>query len=627
MDRHRPRTAPDSEGTGSDNVVDARSPSALCDLGRRLWLADLTTEAQNCCRQALAIDPLHIDSLRLMADICLHAGQPDQAIEWLARAVRIDPKAEHVAALGMVLQRSGKLEDALKACDKAVSLQPENAELWKNLATVLVDLDRPDQALLGLQHALKLRPRYVDAANLCGLLLYRSGRYSEALDHFDLSIEIEPSQADALHLRALVCLNSGRFEQAEADNRQSLRLNPGDADTHNNLGTVLQKLGRYQESLEWYDRAIALRPNHVLALKGKASSLVELRRLEEASACYARCLALDPENADARWNLALLQMLTGDFRAGWVGREARWKAGFMRDPILPQPLWLGDGSIEGATILLYGDEGIGDTLQFARYIPGVADLGARIILAVADPVCSLLSRLKGVAECIPKTSALPAFDVHCPISSLPLAFKTTLETISAVVPYLPAPDQQRVEQWEQRLGSHTRFRVGLVWSGNAGHANDHNRSVRLRDLTKILDVDANFVSLQKEVRDGDREILAGADIVDMTEQLSDFEETSALACCLDLVISVDTSVAHLAGALGRQVWILLPFTPDYRWMFDREDSPWYPTARLFRQTETRDWSNVVDRLRVELGAAIEDWKRKRGAVTVTPPWHPPFPAD
>jgi len=355
MNRHR--TTSESEGTVS-NSVDAKSPAALSDLGRRLLLAGLTAEADHCGRLALAIDPLHVDSLRLMGDICLHSGQPDQAIEWIARAVRIAPEAEHVAALGMALQRSGKLEDALKAYDKAISLQPDNAELWKDLATVLVNLNRLDEAFLGLQHALKLRPRYVDAANLCGLLLYRSGRYSEALDHFNLSIETEPSQADALHLRALVYMNLGRLEQAEADNRASLQLNPADADTHNNLGTVLQKLGRYQDSIEGYDRAIALRPNFLLALKGKASSLVELRRLEEASACFARFLALDPENADARWNLALLQMLVGDFRAGWLGREARWQTGMMRDPILPQPLWLGDRSIEGATILLYGDEGI-----------------------------------------------------------------------------------------------------------------------------------------------------------------------------------------------------------------------------------------------------------------------------
>ena len=397
-----------------------------------------------------------------------------------------------------------------------------------------------------------------------------------------------------------------------------MQFDQGNADAHNDLAAILQKLGRCEESLEWYDRAIALRPDFILALNGKAGSLTELRRIDEAFACYARALALDSEDANTRWNLALLQMLVGDFEAGWAGREARWKTGHMRDPKFPQPVWSGDRSIEGKTILLYADEGIGDALQFARYIPMVADLGARVIAAVAGPTCSLISRLDGVAECVPKTSALPAFDIHCAISSLPLAFKTSLDTIPSVVPYLPAPDQGGVKEWERRLdsrqiGSDRKFRVGLVWSGNAGHMNDHNRSMPLRDLTKILDLDATFVSLQKDLRDRDREVLAGTDIVDLTKDLSDFDQTSALISCLDLIISVDTSVAHLAGALGRRVWILLPYTPDYRWMLDREDSPWYPTARLFRQTQTRVWSSVLGRVRVELGAMIEDWKYKPSA--------------
>jgi tetratricopeptide (TPR) repeat protein len=617
MNRRQRRAAPKTRQDVSTRV-DAESPSALCDSGRRYLLAGLTAEAGVCCQRALAIAPHHGDALRLMGEICLHAGQPDQAIEWLANAVRIEPTAEHVSALGMALHRSGKLEDALKAFDKAISLQPGNAELWKHLASVLIDLNRPDEALLGLQHALKLRPRYVDAANLSGLILYRKERYSEALDLFNLSIEVEPSQADALRMRALLYLNLKRFEEALADSRQSVQLDRGNADAHNDLAAILQKLGRCEESLEWYDRAIALRPDFIVALNGKAGSLTELRRINEAFACYARALALDSEDANTRWNLALLQMLVGDFEAGWVGREARWKLGFMRDPKFSQPVWSGDRSIEGKTILLYADEGIGDAFQFARYIPLVAGLGARVIAAVAGPTCSLISRLDGVAECVAKASALPAFDIHCAISSLPLAFKTSLGTIPSVVPYLPAPDQGRVKEWERRLdsrqlGSDRKFRVGLVWSGNAGHMNDHNRSMPLRDLTKILDLDATFVSLQKDLRDRDREVLAGTDIVDLTKDLSDFDQTSALISCLDLIISVDTSVAHLAGALGRRVWILLPYTPDYRWMLDREDSPWYPTARLFRQTQTRVWSSVLDRVRVELGAMIEDWKYKPSA--------------
>jgi tetratricopeptide (TPR) repeat protein/ADP-heptose:LPS heptosyltransferase len=610
MNRRQRRAASRKSGAVSINTQ-AKSPAALCDLGRRLLLAGQRAEAANCCQYALAIDPISADSLHLMGEICLQSGQLDQAIEWVSRAVRIEPKARYISTLGTVLQRSGRLREALKAFEKAISIEPENAELWKNFGTVLMDLNQPDEALFSLQQALKLRPAYVDAANLSGLILYRKERHTEALDFFNLSLEIEPAQADALQLRALLFLNLKRFEEALADNYQSQLLDPSNADTHNNLGAVLQKLGRYKESLKWYDQAIALRPDFVLALNGKAHSLVELRRMDEALACYARSMALDPDNSEARWGLALLQMLVGNFEAGWIGREARWKLGLMPDPKLPQPLWLGNSSIDGKTILLYGDEGIGDTFHFARYIPMVARLGARVIVAVANPACSLMSRLDGVAECIPKSmGTLPAFDIHCHISSLPLAFKTTLQTIPSAVPYLPRPADDRIKEWEQRLGPHHKFRVGLVWSGNAGHMNDHNRSIPLRELTKLLDIDATFVSLQKELRDQDKEILAGSDIIDMTEGLLDFDETSALVTCLDLVISVDTSVAHLAGGLGCPVWILLPYTPDYRWMLKTDSSPWYPTARLFRQTETREYASVIHRLRAELAEIASEYQAK-----------------
>ncbi len=604
---------PAASGTSAaaSSNTDATSPAALCELGRRLLLAGLATEAANCGQHALAADPVHADALCLMAEICLHAGQLDQAIEWVSRAIRIAPKADYVSLLGTVLQRSGRLEEALRAFEKAISLEPENAELWYHFGVVLRDLDHPDEALLGLRQALKLRPRYVDAANLGGLILHRKERHQEALELFNLSLDVEPAQADALHVRALVLMGLKRFEEALADSLQSQRLDPGNPDTYNNLGTVLQKLGRFQDSLEWYDRALALRPDFAMAYNGKAHSLVELRRIDEALACFARALALEPQNAKSRWGLALLQMMVGDFAAGWAGREVRWKLGLMPDPKFVQPLWLGDSPIEGRTILLHADEGIGDAFQFARYIPMVADRGARVVVAAAEPACSLLSRMDGVAECIPKSiGALPAFDVHCPISSLPLAFRTTLETIPATVPYLPRPEDARVRQWQLRLGDHDRLRVGLVWSGNPGNTNDRNRSMALDELTRILDLDATFVSLQKDPRPHDKDILSGTEIVDWTESLSDFDETAALVSCLDLVISVDTSVAHLAGGLGRPVWILLPYTPDYRWLLDREDSPWYPAARLFRQTEARQWSGVLDRMRSELAALIEDRKMR-----------------
>jgi len=311
----------------------------------------------------------------------------------------------------------------------------------------------------------------------------------------------------------------------------------------------------------------------------------------------------------------LLQMLTGNFEAGWAGREARWRMPALsaRYPRISQPMWRGAQPIAGKTLLVYADEGIGDAIQFSRYVPMLAARGARVILVVEDAVHPLLSGLLGVTQCLPKSAAaLPAFDLHCPNSSLPLAFGTRLDTIPAEKSYLPAPTADRVQAWEERLGSHDRLRVGLVWSGNPKHHNDRNRSIRLRALAGILDLGARFVSLQKDPRPDDRAtLLERSEIVDLSADLTDFAETAALASCLDLVITVDTSVAHLAGALGRPTWILLPHTPDYRWLLDRDDSPWYPTVRLFRQDATRDYAGVVARVRSELVAMIS--QRKSGS--------------
>jgi hypothetical protein len=268
-------------------------------------------------------------------------------------------------------------------------------------------------------------------------------------------------------------------------------------------------------------------------------------------------------------------------------------------------MWLGDQDIEGKTILIAADEGLGDTIQFVRYVPMLAERGARVLLVVQDSLHRLLSGLSGVVQCTPTSavSTLPAFDLHCPISSLPMAFKTRIETIPSAASYLPSPPADRVQAWKDRVGPRTKFRVGLVWSGSPNHLNDHNRSVPLQILARLFDIDATFISLQKDPRPGDAAMLQERDdIIDLTADLSDFTETAALVSCLDLIITVDTSVAHLAGALGRPTWILLPYTPDYRWLLARTDSPWYPSVRLFRQSETREYGSVLDRVRDELQA-------------------------
>jgi hypothetical protein len=333
--------------------------------------------------------------------------------------------------------------------------------------------------------------------------------------------------------------------------------------------------------------------------------LTQLHRFAEAIAAYQRVLVLDPANAAAECDLAQLHLLTGDFEAGWAGREARWKLATTY-PKFSQPMWLGQEPVDGKTLLVYADEGMGDSIQFARYVPELTARGARVILVVEAPVVPLLSGFSDIAQCIAKPLGTPpAYDMHCPMCSLPFAFGTRLDSIPSATSYVPKPPEDRVRAWQERLGPRTKLRVGLIWSGNPLHGNDHNRSLPLGLLIPLLDTDATFVSLQRDPRPGDRVVLSErGDIRDFTADLTDFSETAALMSCLDLVITVDTGAAHLSAALGRPTWILLPYTPDYRWLLDREDSPWYPTVRLFRQTESREYESVLDRVRDELKTLI-----------------------
>ncbi len=595
--------------SGNRNLATA---AALCEAGLRHLRAEQYLDAQLCCEQVLAADPDHADTLHLMGLLSFQVEHHDLAVEWFSRAIRQDAKPQYLLSLGAALQNQGRLEEALQAFEKAAQLRPDAAVLHKFIGDLLVKLNRADQAIVNFQRALELDPRDRDAAFSAATLYFQLGRLDEALSCFNLCDHLQPDHAATLQKRALVLCGLNRFEEALADAERAHALDPSNAEAVSRTGTILKSLGRNDEALIWFDRSLKLRPRHVETLNHKAMSLIELRRFDEAFAVLDQAKAIDPAHAATAWNVALLRMLTGNFEAGWAGREARWK---MLPPgeasRIAKPIWLGDESIEGKTILLHSDEGLGDAIQFARYVPMVAARGARVILAVEDALQPLLSRLTGVWQCIPKSAGAPeAFDLHCPLSSLPLAFGTRLDSIPAGKFYLPPPAAESVSDWESRLGPRKGPRVGLVWSGNPKHDNDRNRSIPLRMLGRILGVDATFISLQRDLRPDDRTALAARpEIVDLTAHLSDFAETAALVSCLDLVITVDTSVAHLAAALGCPTWILLPYTPDYRWLLDRNDSPWYPTVRLFRQTASREYESVLDSVRTELQSMISSGKQ------------------
>jgi tetratricopeptide (TPR) repeat protein len=570
-------------------------------------------DAQVCCQQALALDAHHAETLHLMGILSFQQGLYDLAVEWIARAIRHNPKAEYLSSLAAALQLQGRRDEALQALDKAVQLRPDNAGLWVGLGVALEEAKRASDAVLCFQRALQLDPRHLEAAVRSAVLLQELGRLQDSLVHFDLCDELRPEHAPTLASRSLVLRGLKRFEDYLACGKRAHALDPESAEICNNIGDALLLLGRFEEALRWFDSALALRPSFMQALENKAVALRRLHRFDEALPIYHRIRSIDPANASAEFGLAHVNLLLGNFEDGWRGREARWRVPDLQKtfPDGPEPMWLGEGSIEGKTILVYSDEGLGDAIQFTRYVPLLAARGARVVLVVQDSLVSLLSILPGLSRCLPMSATtLPPVDARCPVMSLPLAFRTTLDTIPPSIHLSPPPE--RIRAWEERLGPHERLRVGLAWSGSPTHTNDHNRSIKLKLLARVLDLDASFLSLQREPRPDDRAVLdERTEIVDLTAHLTDFSETAALVSCLDLVVSVDTSVAHLAAAIGCPTWIMLADTPDYRWLLNRDDSPWYPSVRLFRQTTAGDYADVVDRVRPELAARIA--ARSRGA--------------
>jgi tetratricopeptide (TPR) repeat protein len=567
-------------------------------------------EAKRCCQRALARDAAHADTLHLMGMLCLQDRQFDEGIEWIARANHAAPAMDYLIGLGTALEQQALHEPALKAFDGAVKLRPGDPEGWTRHGNLLALMERPVEAILSLQQALKANAGYWTAANNCAALQVKLGQFEEALASLNLCDALQPGHAPTLEARASTFYALDRFEEALSDGQRAQVMDPANAHICNNIGAAMRKLMRHEAALAQFERALALRPDFMPALSNKASVLNELERFDEALAVYRQIKAIDPDDADADWNAAHIQLLHGEFEAGWSGWETRWRIpslpGTAAYPKFSQPMWRGERDIAGKTVLVCADEGLGDTIQFVRYVPMLAALGARVILLAQEPLYPLLSRLPGVAQCLPNMrGGLPAFDLHCPIMSLPAAFATTSDSIPAQVAYVPPPDPARMQAWDDRLGGHEQLRVGLVWSGNPRQANNHKRSIPLRVLSRLLDADATFVSLQKDPMPGDRVVLRELPaLADVSAELTDFAETAALISRLDLVITVCTSVAHLAATLGRPTWILLPTVADWRWLRGRDDSPWYPSVRLFRQTTTGDYAGVAERVRTELQTLV-----------------------
>jgi len=538
-----------------------------------------------------------------IAEGLLHhqAGRFDRAQTLYLQALQAQPdNADALYLLGLLRYQQGNGLEAVNLLTKALAIKPNHPEACYNLGVVLKDLGRPAEAEASYREALRLRPAYPEAHNNLGLALSDLGRLAEAQASYREALRLRPDYAKAHYNLGVVLRDLGHPAEAEASYREALRLRPDYPEAHSNLGNVLSDLGRLAEAEASYREALRLLPDSPATHDNLGGALSALGRPAEALACYERALAMRPDDARAHFGRAGLLLLRGAYAEGWREYEWRWRGSTAEEIELrrfAEPQWRGE-DVAGKTVLLHAEQGFGDTLQFCRYA-SLVGATARVILEVQPPLVRICSSLAGVAQVVARGEPLPAFDLHCPLLSLPLAVGTTLDTIPSGAPYLAA-DPELVAGWRERLAGLGGLRVGLVWAGSRQlgpewTAIDRRRSIALAMMAPLGAVSGvSLVSLQKgePAAQGANAALDLA-LHDFTADLHDFADTAALIEVLDLVISVDTSVAHLAGALGKPIWLLNRFDTCWRWLLDRDDSPWYPQLRQFRQPGPGDWTSVM----------------------------------
>ncbi|MGA2443739.1 MAG: tetratricopeptide repeat-containing glycosyltransferase family protein [Tepidisphaeraceae bacterium] len=536
-------------------------------------------EAEQLYRQVLAQQPKHVDAMHNLAVISLQVGRYDLALDLIRRTI---------------------------------ALNPSNPEAHYNLGKALTDMGQLHEGVTSLRQAIRLKPDYAEAHSNLGIALRGLGQFDQAIAAYREAIRLKPGFAEAHNNLGNVLRDVKQLDGAIAACRQAILLKPGYAKAHNNLGNALKDNGQLDEAIAAYRQAIRLDPGYAEAHVNLEIAYRDTGQLDKAIDSCRQAIAIKPDYAEPHFNLALSLLTSGDFQHGWQEYEWRWKCKDFPSPFA-QPQW--DGCLlEGRTLLLHTEQGHGDALQFIRYLPLVAERGGKIVIECYAELQRLFQTNTGRCQIVVRGQPLPVFDFHCPLLSLPRVFGTSLANIPKDVPYLHA-DAEDAGRWQQRLADHSPLvKVGLGWAGRPTHTNDRNRSMKLARLAPLGQAPgARFFSLQKGAAAAEAQTPPpGMELVDWTEELKDFADTAALISNLDLVIAVDTAVVHLAGAMGKPVWTLLPFNSDWRWLLERQDSPWYPTMRcwllerqdspwyptmrLFRQPRIGDWDTVITRV-------------------------------
>ncbi len=592
--------------------------------------------AERECWSILQLKDNDFDALTLMGVMAAQTQRMPMAADLFFRAVTTQPHnfLAHFY-LGNALFELNRWQESVKSYDKAIGLKADFAEAHSNRANGLQKLQLWSAAVAGYEVAISIRSDYVDAyINLGNVLrvlerwdhsiaccfkaisivpdfapaysnlgLARMGlkKLEEALYDFERAIQLHPDYPDAHSNRGVALTELKQWEESLQSANRAICLKPDFFEAYSNRGNTLKYLNRHQEAMDSYERAIVIHPHYSEAYSNFADTLQDLKQFDRALNYYDKAIELNAQFSEAYLNKSLALLLLGQFSQAWPLYEYRWhsKRAQLQSRHFTQPRWTRKQGLVGKTILLHSEQGLGDTIQFCRYAKVLSDLGAKVILEAPRTLMSVLQGIEGVHQWVEEGAILPFFDFYCPLLSLPMALNTTISNIPAPPQYLQAP-QNKLKYWQQKLGPRTKPRIGLVWRGNAGHQNDHNRSMALSLMMNSLEAQCDYYSLQQTIIEADRAVLENSKIHYWKNELTDFGDTSAICELMDLVIGVDTSVVHLSAAMGKQTWTLLPCLPDWRWLLDTKKSVWYPTMTLYRQAKLGDWSDAMEQVKRDL---------------------------
>ena len=561
--------------------------------------------------QGISHAPDFIDLHFIKAEIHNNQNQLTQAIASYLNVLRLNPDfSAATLQLAAAYERNAEIDKAIAVLLQLHQKQNADIPTLLQLGRLEMMTKRDKEALSHFEMVVKLDPTSIEGLANYGVMLQAHSKSEEALKQYDAALALNPQLAPLWHNKGKIAYDDKRYEDSIQFITRALELDPNNADAIHHLGIALAGLERYTEAIAQFDLAISLNPDHAFAYFDRGRNYLRLEQYEKALVDLKHAVKLDPQLPEANFELGFANLALGDLEAGFKGYEWRWLCSPLKERprLFTKPQWQGQRDIQGKTILLYAEQGLGDMIQLMRYVTEVANLGARVILEIHPPLIRLFEKFPGVAEIYRGGDILPPYDLRAPIMSLPYLFRTRLETIPFKENYFDYKQLQQAAKhdWSAEVKPSTRKKIGVTWAGNPDFMHDKKRSVPFSMFSGIFSQEADFYCLQKELSAQDLQQLSAFPAIPfLGDKLSDMLETAAFISHLDLVITVDTSIAHLAGAMGKEVWIMLPFNPDWRWLLNRKDSPWYAHARLFRQTKMYDWTGVVHEINQELNARLQ----------------------